>query len=215
MKYVSFVALLLIGCGREKPLPILGDIPQFELTDQQGAKFDRSALDGHVWVADFIYTNCEGPCPRMSSHMHELQGKVDGSVKLISFSVDPRRDTPAALEAYGKRFGADDAHWIFLTGDSRTLNMLDRDAFKLGSLNAAMDHSTRFVLVDGKARIRGYYGIAEGDPAARLAHDAARLEREVIYGALVRVQVQNPTKLCSDLVQQTGFWMHFELPGQG
>jgi len=180
MKYIPFLALLLIGCGREKPLPVLGDIPQFELTSQRGAKFDRSALDGHVWVADFIFTNCEGPCPRMSSHMHELQGKVDSSVKLVSFSVDPERDTPAVLEEYGKRFSADDAHWIFLTGDATTLNMLDRDAFKLGSLSATMDHSTRFVLIDRKGRIRGYYGIAEGDPAARLARDAARLEKEPV-----------------------------------
>ena len=41
-----------------------------------------------------------------------------------------------------------------------------------------MDHSTRFVLVDKKGRIRGYYGIAEGDPVAKIAKDAARLEKE-------------------------------------
>ncbi len=56
--------------------------------------------------------------------------------------------------------------------------MLDHDAFKLGELGANMDHSTRFVLVDKKGRIRGYYGIAEGDPVAKLARDAARLEKE-------------------------------------
>ena len=177
MKYFLFLALFLAACS-EKPLPVFGDIPAFELTNQQGAKFQRSALDGHVWVADFIYTNCEGPCPRMSSHMHELQGKVAKTVKLVSFTVDPERDTPAALEDYGKRFGADDSQWTFLTGDSKTLDMLDHDAFKLGNLGVAMDHSTRFVLVDRKGRIRGYYGIAEGDPAARLAKDAARLEKE-------------------------------------
>ena len=92
--------------------------------------------------------------------------------------MDPERDTPEVLETYGKQFGADDSHWTFLTGDPQTLNMLDRDAFKLGSLGVAMDHSTRFVLVDKQGRIRGYYGIAEGDPVARIAHDAASLDKE-------------------------------------
>lgn len=178
MKYFLLLSVFLIGCSREQPLPVLGQVPAFELTNQQGQKFERSALDGHVWVADFIYTNCEGPCPRMSSHMHELQGKVDGSVKLVSFTVDPDRDKPGVLEEYGKKFGADDSHWTFLTGDTGTLNSLDRDAFKLGSLSGAMDHSTRFVLVDQKGRIRGYYGLSDGDPAERLAKDAARLEKE-------------------------------------
>jgi protein SCO1/2 len=178
MKPLLLFALLLAACGREQPLPVLGQIPAFELTNQQGGKFDGAALNGHVWVADFIFTNCEGPCPRMSSHMRALQGKVAADVKLVSFSVDPERDTPAALEEYGKKFGADDTHWSFLTGDPKTLNMLDHDAFKLGSLGAAMDHSTRFVLVDKKGQVRGYYGIADGDPVARLAKDAERLEKE-------------------------------------
>jgi protein SCO1/2 len=178
MRCLILLPILLLGCGREKPLPVYGDIPAFELTSQQGRQFARSALDGHVWVADFIFTNCEGPCPRMSSHMHTLQGKVDNAVKLVSFSVDPERDTPQVLEEYGKKFGADDSHWTFLTGDSKILNMLDHDAFKLGELGASMDHSTRFVLVDKKGRIRGYYGITEGDPAGHIARDASRLEKE-------------------------------------
>ena len=174
---VLCTAILLACCTRDKPLPVLGDIPQFELLNQQGQKIDRTALDGHVWVADFIYTNCEGPCPRMSSHMHALEGRLDPSVKLVSFTVDPERDTPAVLEQYGQKFGADDSRWSFLTGSPATLNMLDHDAFHLGSVGAGLDHSTRFVLIDQNERIRGYYGIAEGNPVDRIAHDAARLEK--------------------------------------
>jgi len=177
MRWAFLAALLLTGCA-EKPLRVLGEVPAFELTNQQGHKFDRSALDGHVWVADFIFTNCQGPCPRMSSHMRALQNTTDPRVRLVSFTVDPDNDTPPVLEAYGKRFGADDSRWAFLTGDKATLNMLDQDAFKLGTIGAGMDHSTRFVLIDKKARIRGYYGIAEGDPVAKIAKDAARLEKE-------------------------------------
>ena len=82
---------------------------------------------------------------------------------------------------YGKKFAADDARWTFLTGDPATLDMLDHDAFKLGNL-ADMDHSTRFVLIDKKGRVRGYYGLFDGDPVARLKKDAARLEAEKDQG---------------------------------
>jgi len=172
----------LAGCTPEKPLPVLGEIPRFELLNQQGRKFDRSSLEGHVWVADFIYTNCEGPCPRMSSRMHSIQAATGPGVKLVSFTVDPQRDTPQALAEYGRKFAADDTRWSFLTGDTATLDMLDHDAFMLGNVGASLDHSTRFVLIDKKGRVRGYYGLADGDPVARVAKDAARLETEKDQG---------------------------------
>jgi len=168
----------LAGCAAEKPLPVLGEIPRFELLNEHGLKFDRSSLEGHVWVADFIYTNCEGPCPRMSSRMHSIQGATGPGVKLVSFTVDPQRDTPQALAEYGRKFAADDTRWSFLTGDTATLDMLDHDAFMLGNVGAGLDHSTRFVLIDKKGRVRGYYGLADGDPVARVVKDAARLETE-------------------------------------
>jgi protein SCO1/2 len=179
----SFSILFLAGlCGltgcASKPLPVLGEIPAFELLNQQGRKFDRSALDGHVWVADFIYTNCEGPCPRMTSRMHAIQKATGAGIKLVSFSVDPQRDTPQALAEYGKKFAADDARWTFLTGDPAILDMLDHDAFKLGNLGVAMDHSTRFVLIDKKGRIRGYYSLGDDNTVSRVTKDAARLEAE-------------------------------------
>ncbi|HKD08026.1 MAG TPA: SCO family protein [Bryobacteraceae bacterium] len=178
MRFLLVSLILLAGCARRPPLEVLGQVPDFQLTDQKNRAFTRASLDGHVWVADFVYTTCQGPCPRMSSRMRALQNATPGDVKLVSFTVDPDNDTPPVLDAYGKRFGADDSRWALLTGNKDTLNSLDRDAFKLGTIGAGMDHSTRFVLVDKKGRIRGYYGIAEGDPVAKISRDAARLEKE-------------------------------------
>lgn len=178
MRFLLIATVLLAGCAPQKPLKVLGEIPDFQLLDQNGKSFQRGSLDGHVWVADFVYTTCQGPCPRMSSHMRTLQKATGPEVKLVSFTVDPENDTPPVLAEYAKRFNADTSRWSFLTGDKDTLNMLDRDAFKLGTLGAGMDHSTRFVLVDQKGRIRGYYGIAEGNPVDKIAKDAARLEKE-------------------------------------
>jgi cytochrome oxidase Cu insertion factor (SCO1/SenC/PrrC family) len=174
---VLTVCLFLAACG-QKPLPVLGDIPHFQLTDHLGRAFSSITLDGHVWVADFVFTNCEGPCPRMSSHMRNLQSQTDAGVKLISFTVDPARDTPQVLAEYSKKFGTDSKRWLFLTGDVATLNMLDQDAFKLGSIGGEIEHSTRYALVDKKGHIRGYYGISEGDPARKIARDIAKLEKE-------------------------------------
>jgi protein SCO1/2 len=178
MRLPLIAALLCASCARQKPLEMYGEVPDFTLTDQKGRPFTRGALDGHVWVADFIYTTCQGPCPRMSSRMRAIQNATDPSVRLVSFTVDPDHDTPEALDAYARRFAADASRWALLTGNKDTLNSLDRDAFRLGTIGAGMDHSTRFVLVDRKGRIRGYYGIAEGDPVAKIARDAARLEKE-------------------------------------
>ena len=60
-----------------------------------------------------------------------------------------------------------------------TLNNLDEKAFKLGTIgDGEIDHSTRFALVDQKGRIRGYYGLSDGDPVAQIAKDAERLQKE-------------------------------------
>src|SRR5438309_3867139 len=97
MRRILLVAFLLGACAPEKRLGILGEVPEFQLIDQKAQKFDSKVLQGHVWVADFVYTNCQGPCPRMSSHMRALQKATGRDLKLISFTVDPDNDTPAAL----------------------------------------------------------------------------------------------------------------------
>lgn len=179
MRTVTLLLLLtgLSGCAR-KPLPVFSQVPDFSLNSETGKPFPRASLSGHVWVADFVFTNCEGPCPRMSSHMRAIQDKTPKSVKLVSFTVDPVRDTPEVLAQYAKHFQAESSRWSFLTGTQDTLNFLAHDVFKLGSVGAGLDHSTRFVLIDKKGRIRGYYGLTDGDAVARVTADANRLENE-------------------------------------
>lgn len=170
MKWCAVLALAcaLAACSRHAPpLEVFGDIPQFDLIAQDGRPFHSQVLAGKIWVADFIYTTCPGPCPRMTSQMREVQDavlKIPDDVRLVSFTVDPANDTPPVLTAYAKTHGASESIWYFLTGPVPTLQMLDREAFKLGDINATMQHSTRFVLVDRQGRIRGYYDTS--DPAA-------------------------------------------------
>lgn len=169
------------GCSSKSKLPDLGTVPAFELIRETGAPFQSEAsLKGQVWIADFIFTNCPGPCPRMTQHMKRMQNELTGidRLKFVSITVDPARDTPEALAAYGKRFGADPARWYFLTGAPAALHHLSKDVFKLGDIAPDLEHSTRFVLVDKAGRIRGYYASSEPSFTVKLMEDAKRLVKE-------------------------------------
>ena len=176
---VVLVSAALCGCST-RPLPVYGQVPDFHLVSQTGAPFDRKALDGKIWVADFIFTHCTSSCPRMTSQMARMQPRLAEfpDVRLVSFSVDPQRDTPAVLADYARRYRAQPGFWYFLTGDQKILDALDRRAFMLGNVDGSLEHSTRFVLVDRKGKIRGYYGAAQDDPTMNLIVDIRRLERE-------------------------------------
>lgn len=170
--------LLLVSCAQPK-LPVLGQVAPFQLTDQGGQAFDSKSLAGHIWVADFIYTTCPGPCPMMSSQMHQVQVHTAGipDVKLVSFTVDPAHDTPPVLAAYSKHFKADPARWRFLTGQQARLNDLGLHSFHLNSVDGSLIHSTRFALVDRHMRIRAYYSTSEDGFMKELFHDIRQLER--------------------------------------
>lgn len=83
------------------------------------------------------------------------------NVRYVSFTVDPRNDTPAALADYAKRYAADTSRWSFLTGSIEDLHSLKREAFKLGNVDGSLNHSTRLVLVDAEGRVRGYFGTTD------------------------------------------------------
>ncbi len=172
--------LILSACVQVKPLPVLGVVPQFQLTAADDRAFDSHTLDGHIWVADFIYTTCEGPCPMMSHQMRGIQNSTAATpeVKLVSFTVDPAHDTPPVLAKYSAHFQADGNRWYFLTGEMERLNELGVKSFKLNNVDGNMSHSTRFALVDGKRRIRGYYLSSDDDFPKRLLHDIRQLQSE-------------------------------------
>ena len=173
------LALGLSSCAAPR-LPVLGQVPDFQLTSQTGEPIDRQTLQGHVWVADFFFTTCPGPCPMMSARMRQVQTATAATpdVKLVSFTVDPAHDTPEVLAAYAKHFLAQPARWHFLTGAQPTLNHLGLDGFHLNAVDGSLDHSTRFALVDRALRIRGYYSFTDDDFLKTLLRDLNRLERE-------------------------------------
>jgi protein SCO1/2 len=176
--FLIAAALLLESCKPKNYLPEYGLVPPFTLTAQTGQPFDSGKeLRGKVWVADFIYTTCPGPCPRMTSQMRRVQQGVDKGVSLVSFTVDPARDTADVLTVYAKLHHASPENWNFLTGSIATLQLLDKDVFKLGDVDSSLQHSTRFVLVDPRMQIRGYYDTSEPDVISHLLADIQALQK--------------------------------------
>ena len=167
-----------------RPLPAYGTVPKFELVNQDAQPFGSEQLAGKIWIADFIFTTCPGPCPIISTRMSELQKPLEKSdVHLISFSVDPEKDTPEVLRVYADKLRKEPLRWDFLTGSAAAIYSLSRDGFKLGVSDGSEEegvpiHSTRFVLVDRRGAIRGYYDALAPDAVTKLLADTNHLLRE-------------------------------------
>ena len=195
--WVAFAALvlavpmsvLLLRPAFRKELPILADLPQFSLVDEDAKPFTRDDMLGRVWVADFVFTTCADACPRLQSKMKTLQDRLiplqqGGNISLLSISVDPERDTPEKLRDYAQVFGQRKGQWRYLTGQQREVERTVVQGFhtamaKMPTGNTdphleAFDlmHGERLVLVDRMGRIRGFY---EADDQDALLRDARSL----------------------------------------
>jgi cytochrome oxidase Cu insertion factor (SCO1/SenC/PrrC family) len=175
---------LEINALRQRTVSSYGTVPAFELTNQDGQPFGSTQLLGKIWIADFIYTTCPGPCPMISNRMSEVQKPLEKTdVHLVSFTVDPARDTPQVLRGYAEKLQAEPGRWDFLTGPQSTIYDLSRNGFKLAISDGSEEkglpvHSTRLILVDRHGEIRGYYDAAEADGMTKLLADTNHLLRE-------------------------------------
>jgi protein SCO1/2 len=178
---VLMAGLLVRTMFREEELPAFSRAPAFSLLDQDGRTLTNASLMGKAWIADFVFTRCQGPCPIMTRRMAELQPAIHADkARLVSFSVDPEHDTPAVLKAYAKANSADEDKWIFATG--RMSDIYDIAAgMKIFAKPAEGEnpiiHSTKFILVDQKGWIRGYYAATEPREVEQLLRDLASLTR--------------------------------------
>ena len=162
-----------------------GPVPDFSFMERDGSAVSLSQLRGKIWIADFIYTSCTDTCPLQTAMMAKLQEEFAGKpdIQLVSFSVDPERDTPQALATYAAKYQADAKRWYFLTGPRDRVLRLVQDGFHLAVAALPSDtdpsgtipHSPRFVLIDKQARIRGYYDSRELEAFVRLKNDIETL----------------------------------------
>jgi len=165
-------------------------LPEFELTQQSGKPFGTKELKGKIWLADFFFTTCPGPCPLMNGKLAEVQEALQKAddVKIVSFTVWPDFDTPTVLSNYAKRFHANPDKWFFLTGNKKSIYDLGLKGFMMGITDRETGrekleegqfiHSTKIALVDRRGVVRGYYDSASPEVVQKILVDVGNLLRE-------------------------------------
>ncbi len=95
-------ALAMFACSRAVSLPVLPVGGNFTLTDDTGHSFELSSLRGKAVLIFFGYTSCPDACPTTLSKLSMVYRRLGDDakrVKTLYITVDPGRDTPAALLA--------------------------------------------------------------------------------------------------------------------
>lgn len=163
-------------------LPVIRAVPDFVLTDQHGRTVTKADLRGNIWITDFVFTRCAGPCPLMTARMLEMQkalAKTPG-VKLVSITVDPEYDTPEVLRAYAAANHADPDRWMFLTGDRAVIEKLVTEGFMqhLSEEDGEPVHGTMFLVVDGNGMVRSARMLEDPELIPKILTDTGNLLRE-------------------------------------
>lgn len=176
-KYVCpLICILLISCNQRpsEPLPILGQIeidngdtiyhaiPDFKFINQDSEIVTNEDLKNNIYISDFFFISCPSICPIVKKQMLRVYDKYKDNprVKLVSHTIDPKRDTPEKLNAYAKQLNVDTDKWIFLTGSKDSLLDIADDyfvsAFEDPDAPGGFDHSGQMIVVDTKRHIRAF-----------------------------------------------------------
>lgn len=184
LAFVSLFAVRMLLAQRLSALPVLVELPAYQLTSDQGQAFGAENLRGKTYVANFVFTSCPSVCPRLTKRMAEVQERtkdLGDALHLVTFSVDPETDTPEVLRGYAQKYGADPKRWVFLTGQLTDIEPVVVKGFKMvmGKKETTpgmfeIVHGERFVLVDGKGFVRGFYE-ATNEGIDKLIVDARKL----------------------------------------
>lgn len=174
-------------------------IPTFALTNQRSEVVTNEALSGRVTLVHFFYANCGRVCPRAVVSIQRLLQSMpsDSAFQVLSYTVQPERDSVAALAMYARHHDITDSRWQLLTGSWSAIEALAtrgyfvnlRDGASYGTDDLA--HTETLVLVDQNARIRGVYN-------ATLALDMEQIVRDVkALEAAPRAAVQATKSPCT------------------
>ncbi len=183
--FAGILTVFLSSCGTSKiDNPLNYDVQSFSFQNQDGKAVTLESLKGQVWVADFIFTNCETICPPMTSHMAELQKQMEEEnlqARIVSFSVDPENDTPEKLKKFAANYPLSFQNWDFLTGYSQE----EIEKFALKSFKSIVKkpededqviHQSSFYLVDQNGKVVKDYDGARNTPYDEIIADIKTLE---------------------------------------
>lgn len=179
MPIVAVIVLTARGSFKVNELRIHGEVPEFQLTDRSGKSVTLDSLRGKVWVGNFIFTACTSQCPLITMEAKKISKALlfKDRFQMVSVTIDPMTDTPERLAEYAKKWEADPFKWYFLTGPYADVKKWIQEGLKVPSEVEGADlmHSSKLVLVDHMARIRGYYDAEDSRQMSALLKDAKTL----------------------------------------
>ncbi|CAH1001309.1 hypothetical protein LEM8419_02210 [Neolewinella maritima] len=138
-------------------------VRDWQYVDQSNRPFGSADLRGKVYVADFFFTSCPTICPKVKSQMLRLEERFADhpDFALVSFTIDPKRDTPEKMTEYAGKLGIKDLNrWRYIHGDKFEIQDLDEDYMSVvlesNDAPGGFDHSGYIVLVDRDGFLRSY-----------------------------------------------------------
>ena len=147
----------------------------FALVDDHGRTRHLAEFRGQPVVMSMVYTSCESVCPRITADLHALERALPEDVRartrFVLFSLDPRRDTPAALAEFARRHALDPARWTMLGSsedDMRTLAAVLGVRFRPDA-EGEIAHSAVIAVADSRGVLRHRQMGLAGDPALLVA----------------------------------------------
>ena len=145
--------------------------------NQNGDLFSSTLIKDKVHITNFFFTNCPSICPPMRSKLISIGSyfEAEDDFVMISITIDPKRDTIAALKEYAINTGVPDSKWQFLRGSEKLLNSTSEKFmtnFKPNEDGTDFYHSSYVALVDDKQQIRGFYDLLKPIDVKQLKKDA-------------------------------------------
>jgi len=153
-------------------------VADFHLINQNGKTVTQEDYQDKIYVADFFFTSCQGPCPIMTGNMAKVQEVflTNNDIMFLSLSVTPDIDSIPKLREYATKKGVIDSKWNVTTGEKKHIYELARKSYFAvveqgdGGLQDFI-HTPNFILVDKKKQIRGIYDGTDTKEIKRLIND--------------------------------------------
>ena len=177
-------------------LPILGakqvvngekvphSIPNWEYVNSKGESVTDDDLSEYIYISDFFFTSCPTICPKVKREMKRIYTEFEDEplVKFVSFTIDPKRDTPEKLNQYASKLNIDTDKWWFLTGDQDGTYELAESylqvAFEDADVPGGFNHSGKMILTDKNGHLRAFSEGTDPEETPRLIKDIKKLLTE-------------------------------------
>ena len=151
--------------GKEVADTVYPKMIAFSYFNQDSLVVKSSDMKGKIWIADFFFTSCPTICPKMTEQMKRLNGMtkdINEHIQYISFSINPKYDTPEQLRKYIQVHKIKAKNWQFFTGNEARTHDLGINNFQIfagqdASAAGGYAHTGAFALVDKEGYVRGVY----------------------------------------------------------